>query len=458
MIRKKPSLNGFSNSYSTSDILSVTIAWHKERLTDFLNRFDKLPKMYMGSEDAAVSLAGAGIVARLDANGESRFAEIRKKSALLFSRIKPVPKGENTLMPRLIGGFSFRPNGIPDEPWFDFPDATFVLPAYMLIMVDGKLWLTVNRAVAVDGDLDDCITKIHEDIEDLRLNTGWEKGNLPAPQPDNEINNVLSQEVWEDMISNAVGRIRKGDLEKVVLARVCRVKSVRQFELSRSLEMLENNYPGCFRFWLEFIPGHAFFGAPPERLIKLHGLEFDTVALAGSIGTGETPKEDQQLATTLLNSIKDRHEHRLVVEDIKTRLHQFASEVDIPDRPNVFHLSNIQHLRTNISGTLKNGYSILDVVEGLHPTAALGGFPRKNALQLIKELENQDRGWYGAPIGWFDSNGDGEFVVAIRSGIVAGNEAWLYSGAGIVADSDPASEWEESQIKLKPMLTALGVE
>ena len=95
---------------------------------------------------------------------------------------------------------------------------------------------------------------------------------------------------------------------------------------------------------------------------------------------------------------------------------------------------------------------------GLHPTAALGGFPRKNALQLIKELENQDRGWYGAPIGWFDSNGDGEFVVAIRSGIVAGNEAWLYSGAGIVADSDPASEWEESQIKLKPMLTALGVE
>ena len=452
MSRKLSSMNGFSNN----NILSLTIPWPEEYLIDFLRRFVNLPTIYFERENAAVSLAGAGIVARVEANGESRFADIREKASQLFSRIKLIPEGENTSIPRLIGGFSFCPSNTGEKPWSDFPAATFVLPAYMLTKVDGKLWLTLNRALPVGADRHQFVAKMYVDIENLRIDRERINRNLFSLEPDNEINDLPSKEIWEDMVSNAVERIKQGELEKVVLTRICRVKSEQHIDLFRSLDILASTYPGCSRFWFEFNPGHAFFGATPERLVMVQGREVNTVALAGSIGRGKTREEDQQLSNVLLNSIKERHEHRLVVEDLKSRLQSFASELDIADQPDISYLINIQHLKTNISGTLKNGSSILDVVEGLHPTAALGGFPREGALQLIKELERQERGWFGAPIGWFDSNGDGEFVVAIRSGVVLGKEAWLYSGAGIVADSLPANEWKETQMKLKPMLVALG--
>ncbi|MDW8214428.1 MAG: isochorismate synthase, partial [Roseiflexaceae bacterium] len=182
-----------------------------------------------------------------------------------------------------------------------------------------------------------------------------------------------------------------------------------------------------------------------------------TMALAGSIRRGATPDEDEHLAAVLLDSAKDRHEHQIVVDEVRKRLAPLTSRLDV-GATGVMRLSNIQHLHTPISGLLRKPCGVLPVVATLHPTPALGGEPREAAMRLIAELEPAPRGWYAAPVGWIDRRLDGQFGVAIRSAVVQATRAWLYAGAGIVAGSDPQREWDETNLKFRPMLEGLGVQ
>jgi menaquinone-specific isochorismate synthase len=202
----------------------------------------------------------------------------------------------------------------------------------------------------------------------------------------------------------------------------------------------------------------CFLGATPERLVKLAGREVFVDCIAGSIARGVTDDEDERLAQVLLASEKDRTEHEVVVHAVKEALSGVCDELIRPsDTPKVVRSRNVQHLSTPLRGRLSGGNCVLDLVERLHPTPAVGGFPRDLALHAIREREGFDRGWYAGPLGWVNGNGEGEFAVAIRSALLAGNEATLYAGAGIVADSDPDAEYAETGLKLKPMLAALGV-
>lgn len=119
-------------------------------------------------------------------------------------------------------------------------------------------------------------------------------------------------------------------------------------------------------------------------------------------------------------------------------------------------IRDIQHLYTPVEGNLNPGATLFDLVEALHPTPALGGEPKLEAMEMIREYEALNRGYYAAPIGWIDAKGDGEFAVAIRSALLDGKEAYLYAGGGIVADSTPQSEYDETWVKFRPMLRALG--
>jgi isochorismate synthase len=180
--------------------------------------------------------------------------------------------------------------------------------------------------------------------------------------------------------------------------------------------------------------------------------------LAGSIGIGQDEEETRRLAARLLASAKDREEHDIVVRSTIGALEDTCEDVtSAPDSPRVARARSVQHLETPISARMPHAGHVLDLVECLHPTPAVGGFPRERALATIRELEAIDRGWYAGPFGWTDLQGDGEFVVAIRSALVAGRSAALFAGCGIVADSVPAAEWEETCLKLRPMLAALGV-
>jgi isochorismate synthase len=199
-----------------------------------------------------------------------------------------------------------------------------------------------------------------------------------------------------------------------------------------------------------------FVGATPERLVQAQDGNIYTMALAGSAPRGATPAEDERIGNALLQSEKNRTEHAIVVGQVEAVLAQHCHHVEVAREPRLLKLKNVQHLETPVKGTLLPQRCILDVIADLHPTPAVGGFPREDALATIRRVEQLDRGWYAGPLGWIGASGHGEFAVALRSGLIEQSEATLFAGCGIVGDSEPRSEYEESRLKLQVMLRSLG--
>jgi isochorismate synthase len=202
----------------------------------------------------------------------------------------------------------------------------------------------------------------------------------------------------------------------------------------------------------------TFLGATPERLVSLKATQVRVSSIAGSRPRSPDPSKDRWLGEDLLRSDKDRAEHEVVTRALAASLRELCSDVRVPPAPVLLQLSNVQHLYTPLTGCATEGQTVLHFVERLHPTPAVGGAPRAEALRLIRANEGLDRGWYAGPVGWMDVGGQGEFVVAIRSALLAGSEATLFAGCGIVGGSDPEAEYAESQLKLEPVQRAIGVE
>jgi menaquinone-specific isochorismate synthase len=255
-------------------------------------------------------------------------------------------------------------------------------------------------------------------------------------------------------VTRALRSIAQGQLDKIVLAKALDITASQSFDWIGSLANLRDRYPNCYLFSASCGTGETFIGASPERLVAVHDRQLKTEALAGSAPRGETLEEDQRFAAQLLDSDKEAREHQLVIDFITQRL----ASLDIPAQlapPRLLRLSNIQHRHTPITAQMPAQGHILDVVGGLHPTPAVAGWPREIACQHIPLYEDFDRGWYAAPIGWVDTQGNGEFAVGIRSALLQGNRARLFAGAGIVAGSDPEKELNEVEMKLQALLQAL---
>jgi isochorismate synthase len=260
------------------------------------------------------------------------------------------------------------------------------------------------------------------------------------------------------MVANIVDSIQHGAFEKVVLARDIQVKlddPSTAFDVSLTLQRLRESYPAAYVFAIQ--RGERFFvGATPERLVQAQDGQIHTMALAGSARRGETIAEDTQLGRELLQSEKNNNEHVIVVAMVREALKNHCINVRVSAAPQLLKLKNVQHLMTPIAGELIPGRCILDVLADLHPTPAVGGFPRHAALAAIRETEMLDRGWYAGPLGWIGANGHGEFAVALRSGLIDGGKATLFAGCGIVSNSDPQTEYAESNLKFRVMLRGLG--
>ena len=250
--------------------------------------------------------------------------------------------------------------------------------------------------------------------------------------------------------------IRQGALDKVVLAREERLLAESPFSPTSTLARLRRFDSTATLFGMQ--SGDSWFlGASPERLVRLGDNRVDVTCLAGSIGMGHDDEERLQLADQLLGSKKNREEHEIVVRSTMSALVEVCEDVTrLAGTPRVVIARAVQHLETPVSARMSDGGSVLDLVERLHPTPAVGGYPADRARSIISELEEIDRGWYAAPFGWTDLDGSGEFVVAIRSALLSGRIASLFAGSGIVADSVPQAEYEETCLKLRPMLSALG--
>jgi isochorismate synthase len=402
-------------------------------------------------------MAASGIAAEIFAWGHNRINDVQRQAKMLFDDAV-----FETAPPRLFGGFAFRDDFVPDNTWAVFHPAHFVLP-HVQFWQDGDWaggWLTLNALVHVE----DSVTAVQASLrEALQARLRWLQDPVQAPDPtqvtsSRVVRYPLSQAAWSHMVESAVSQINQNVFNKVVLARVSEVRDLdaKIIDTDAALAYLQKHYNDCYNFVFEPRPHHAFLGATPELLVRVHGNQLASMALAGSIKRGRDAAEDATFAQTLLNSAKDLHEHSIVVDEIRRRLQPLATALDVAPQPKVLKLGNIQHLLTPVQAQLAQADGALSLVELLHPTPALGGQPREAAMAFIREHEPVTRGWYAAPVGWLGPSLDGVFCVAIRSAVTQRERAWLYAGSGIVASSRPQAEWDETAIKFRPMLQALG--
>lgn len=436
-------------------LLSCSLPCDGISFAGFLRSAESQPRFYWESPAGDIAFAGAGAAIELMAWGADRFDKIARHARELFAGAHIDSGGQPLAGPRLIGGFAFRSDFTPDNTWSIYSPAFFALPHYQLARVGAGWRLTINAQIPQDESPARLIPDLRAALKAKigQLQAGARSNIKPGQSRLINVDYPMPYAVWERLIKSATARIRAGDLRKVVLARAAELRFEERVKPLPILRHLAARYANCYRFWIELRPGYAFYGASPELLASVSGRQLSTMGLAGSAARGDAPEADRRLGAVLLASAKDRLEHDIVVEKMRQRLRPMTEALDIaPAR--LLKLHNIQHIHTPIHGMLRRETGILPLVEALHPTPALGGDPREDAMRLIRELEPIPRGWYGAPVGWIDARLDGQFAVAIRSAVAQEARAWIYAGGGIVADSLPEPEWEESELKFRPMLDA----
>lgn len=349
-----------------------------------------------------------------------------------------------------IGGMDFDPEKPRSDLWDAFSKNELRIPIFMLLVNEEASYLTVTVLVTGKDD-PDRIDQILTEQEEWLVSYQAKKQQKPTIIDKKEI----EPEQWRKLVQQTTSYISESSLEKVVLARELRLTFSEKIGITKALKDLMESQPTSYIFAYEKLQ-NCFIGATPERLVKVEHNELLSTCLAGTAPRGKTENEDSELGYQLLHDQKNLEEHNFVVQMIRKSIEEFCVDMQIPDKPVLYKLRNLQHLYTPVRGVFQEGYSIFDVIKKLHPTPALGGEPTEDAITYIREYELLDRGWYGAPFGWVDSYQNGEFAVAIRSGLLQGNKASLFAGCGVVKESDPQAEFEETRIKFLPMLNILG--
>jgi isochorismate synthase len=400
------------------------------------------------------AIAGLGSAHEVVSRGEQRFEDVVAACAdITRDRISEEPPGQRPgAGPVWTGGFSFAPQGGRAPQWSSLPPALMTLPEVAICRAGDEAFLTLS-AVARPGERSDTMERLQRRLASLR------DESLPLVEPrrtgETRIASALPPGGYERAVEGAVERIRTGELDKVVLAREVVVEAPSAHDEAALYRALRESFPACFCFCAG-TPEAAFIGASPELLVRRNGAVAATVALAGSTRRSADPAVDDHLGEQLLRADKDRREHDIVARRIQRSLRPHAVWVEAAPEPGLVKVANIQHLATPIHAQLAEPRSTVELTGLLHPTPAVGGEPRDDALAVIDELEGMDRGWYAGPVGWMDATEDGEFCVALRSGLLRDRTAHLYAGAGIVADSDPAAELAETEIKLEALLPLIS--
>ncbi|MCP5062620.1 MAG: isochorismate synthase [Ignavibacteriae bacterium] len=352
-------------------------------------------------------------------------------------------------VPFVMGGIKFASDE-KSEVWKDFGDSDWFIPSITLLKQNNKFYIIYNFFVdgkSADSLLEDFDTKIKK----LELT---QTVNNAEVYDDSVIDftSTNSHADWDKMVTKGLDKIRDKELQKVVLSREVKITLNEKPIISNLVSKLSSKYPKCYSF--AFSKNQStFIGASPEKFVKFDNNNIEIDALAGSVKRGADEAEDLELEKYLLESEKNLNEQKAVVTFIKNLLVDISEEVIINELPIIRKLPNIQHLWTPIKARLKEGCTLFDVLRTLNPTPAICGTPWNVAHKNILELESHDRGLYSGNVGWFNFDGDGELAVAIRSSLIKEKTLFAYAGCGIVEGSKSQLEFEESEIKLKPILS-----
>ena len=423
----------------------------------FLRHFataDLLPAggcSYWSDRSHSLQSAGVGTAAEVSGNDATPFAEVCGQVRRLIGCRRQ----------RLYGGFSFASprSARHDEPlWEPFGSYRFTLPRVELTRGAAGTVLACNfRADERDtlgAALRDLAGRCQEAVRAALAGPASLEG--PVIPVGTRIH-VPDQLRWRQIVETMLRRLgshldgAREPLQKIVLARRTTFEFAAPICVLTLLQRLRIVNPAAYHFALQPRPGMAFFGASPERLLRISGATLETEALAGTRPRGTSAAADAYLEGELLGSDKELREHRFVHTSIAEDLHELCTQVTTQDAVRVRKLAHVQHLHTSFTGTLKAGVGVADALQRLHPTPAVGGYPKPGVSDLIAATEAFDRGWYAGPVGWIGAAA-AEFAVGIRSGVAAGNTLHLYAGNGIVRGSAADAEWAEMEQKILQIL------
>ncbi|MCX6174691.1 MAG: isochorismate synthase [Ignavibacteriales bacterium] len=350
--------------------------------------------------------------------------------------------------PLFVGGIKF-PSSKNDLMWKNFNTEKWFIPKILLLKMNDEFSITFNFLVDVFSyeNTDDIIASL---MADLKYKTETMNDSEPVPFGNNSTDSEIHN--WSNQINSALGKISAGKLNKVVLARCKDLQFIESHNIFFLLQRLEENFENCYTF--AYRNGDSvFFGVSPEKLFKISDGFIETDALAGSIPRGTTKDEDDNYTQELLQSKKNLAEHKSVIDFYLEQLTPVTEKILFDSQPSIKKYRNIQHLYSQIRAKLKHDTSIFSLLELLHPTPAVCGMPKTEALKTINELEDFDRGMYAGVLGWFNLENEGEFIVGLRSALLHKKFLRAFAGCGIVAGSESLSEFNETELKLRPILS-----
>jgi salicylate biosynthesis isochorismate synthase/menaquinone-specific isochorismate synthase len=387
------------------------------------------PTLHWRRPDGGEAFSGQGVAGILSGRGADSLNQVQQAQVQWIGETPDVPGP-------WFGGLAFDGERVRGPEWAGFGEARWILPRVAVAERAGRRFLLAFARAADAGTALRELDAVLETAGPRRLERDpFEKHAFLAPRDE--------RNGWDASLERALEQIRSGSLQKVVLARRVRAALPVPVEVSRLVESLAARHRSCAIFALAGADGAWFVGATPETLLRLSGHTVQVDALAGTLATNQLAPGDKEL-----------REHAFVVDAAKGALLPLAARISCDPHPVLVRLRHLVHLRTNVEAKLHPDVPLAQLVRRLHPTPAVGGTPRNEALCFIRENEPFDRGWYAGAVGWV-GDGAAHLCVAIRSALFRGREAWIYAGAGIVAGSSPDLEWDETERKARAVLEAL---
>lgn len=373
-------------------------------------------------------LAGIGTALRLEFTGPDRMraaAVAWREVVGAATVVDPIARPGTGLV--AFGTFAFADDSALTS--------VLIVPEVIIGRRDGRSWITRIRPTGATGT--PAVPQPTPFGAEYRLSL------LPG---------ALKPDAYRAAVVDAVKHIRAHDLGKVVLARDLVGHLPQESDLRRALVELALGYPDCWTFAVD-----GLVGSSPETLVRVHHGTVSARVLAGTISRGPDGASDHQAAIDLAASLKDLDEHQFAVRSVLSALEPHSSSLETSELPFTLKLPNLWHLATDVAGTLSDGSTSLDLIDALHPTAAVAGTPTEDAVEVIRRLEPFDRGRYAGPVGWVGADGDGEWAIALRCAqLTDSGDLTAYAGCGIVAESDPERELAETKMKFRPIVEAFG--
>jgi menaquinone-specific isochorismate synthase len=405
-------------------------------------------KTYWSDRQGSFTMAGIGnaslIAGDLPINYSTIFGQLRQGLSDLFPNV------------RYYGGISFNQHRSIDPSWKLFGTYRFVVPRFEIRTDGERTFFACNFTGNFSGELHserwerelDLILAelVQIDFTQAQTRSASAQSQSLEPMLLDRVDKPNRLE-WQRNIDLALAKFSELNLDKIVLARQTLLTFGTNLQPQLLLLLLKPNNVHSYHFCFQINPTTAFIGTSPERLYYRQDRLLKTEAIAGTRQRGESAILDRELSERLRNSSKDIHEHQLVVNHLRGILAELCHGVTVDRELAILKLNKVQHLYTQFHGTLQADLTDADILPKLHPTPAVGGFPRTPALQLIQELEPFERGWYAAPVGWVGYD-NAEFAVAIRSGAIDRDRLLLFAGAGIVRGSRSDEEWAEIENKI----------